>query len=441
MSTFGLAQMETKRPPAIGRVALVYICAWIGTVEMSAADAPQVGSPVNAASPSDSSLREDQLTYIHRWIAEKVPACPSDVVVLAALGIVQELKRRDPDRLARLPMMDLPARQFDSMLLRCVGAQLTDPSHANLREEVARRRIEAILAQEGAVLVDSPQEALKALVRIKEMSPVHARRLVEGKMEDDDLALILKKARQDPTSAAARQPSAPKVLTAGDIASAFSRHNQTGAALQRLRAYTIEGSIKSADGEDQRILLFRMRPDRFRLVLLSEGTTRYTLAFDGKRYWQQRPGHPPQELIRAAIGPQRLLGEFIDPMFGEGDASFERLEDGVDGEKKNYHVAVRRSDGSRYVGHIDPESFRQIGRENEDRSIVRYSDFRDVAGIWIAFHEEVTEPNGIKRILKLDRITPNPGMIQALFDPPLPSQWDYFSLERVLRPQLTGGAK
>ena len=77
--------------------------------------------------------------------------------------------------------------------------------------------------------------------------------------------------------------ASPKVLTAAEIVSEFARRNQDGSALQRLEALTIEGRIRTAAGEEQQLFLYKMRPDRFRLVVRAGGTTRFILAFDGRR--------------------------------------------------------------------------------------------------------------------------------------------------------------
>jgi outer membrane lipoprotein-sorting protein len=253
--------------------------------------------------------------------------------------------------------------------------------------------------------------------------------------------LVLRRIGRDAAAKAPVAAPAAKVLTAADIVSAFARENQEGAALQRLRGYTLEGTIESAPGESRRVVLHRLRPDRFRFSLLAEGATSFVTAFDGTRYWQQSAGRAAQSVTREAVGRGRYLGEFVDPLFGEGGASFTRLEDGAEAGRPFYRIEVRRSDSSRYVSRIQPETFRQIGQENEDGSVARYSDHREVGGLWIAFREEVTEKDGSKRTFAVNRVTPNPGLIQALFEVPAPSAWNLHALERVFPALAKEGGK
>lgn len=291
-----------------------------------------------------------------------------------------------------------------------------------------------MLEKEGTPAATAQREAGELLEKIKEISSVFHRRLLEGRTEDDDLSLQLKRARRPEEAArtAERQPAEKKTLTVTDILSEYARENQQASALQRLRAYTIEGHLRTTTGEEGHITLARMRPDRFRFELSSKDGVQYVLAYDGQRYWQQAPGRPAQVLTRDAVGSRRYLGEFVTLLFGEEKADFERLEDGTVEGKPVYRVAVKRTDGTRYVAHIDTESFRQVGRENEDKTISVYSDFREIAGVTIAFHEQVVDGDR-KGTFEITRLVPNPGLIQAFFEPTKPGRIDYFTVQRALQ--------
>lgn len=388
--------------------------------------------PVVAEKSNGPRFSASQLAYVQSWIRQKAPECPFDVTQAVAEKFLEELQERHPEKLELLLSADFPLRDFESMLLRHVGAKLGGAAQATLREAVAQRRIQALLAAGDKTPVGSSGDAAELMTKIRDLSQVYYRRLLEGRMEDDDLSLLLKKARQTGATPKEVASAKPKVLTASDIVSEFSRRNQVGSAWQRLHAYVVEGRLKSAAGEEQQFLLFKMRPDRLRLVVRAGGVTRFILAADGDRFWQQVSGRPPQLVPGKSVGSRRYMGEFCDPLFvGEG-YGFERLEDGVTAERKFYRIAVKRTDGSGYVAGIDPETFHEIARENEDKSGVRYSDFRDVAGVTIAFREEATDPAGHKSVTELTRVTPNPGLIQAFFEPPAELDQSYFEVERFL---------
>ncbi len=379
-------------------------------------------APAAAANPPDA-----RLARVSAWITERAPACPPDAVVAAAQQFLEELQGRHPEQLDRLLGADFSIREVEPALLRQVAAQLKGPQWAGLREQLARRRIEAMLAASG----ESPAEADMLVAKIKETADYQYRRLVEGRIEDDDLASLLKGTRQGNAASPALVPEKPKALTAAEVMSEFARHNQVGSAADRLRAYMIEGRLRTAAGEDQRLLLFKMRPDRFRLVVQAGGSTRLILAGAGGRFWQQVPGHAAQAVNREAMGVRRYLGEYVDPLFGADGYTYEKVADGSPGNERIHRIAVRRPDGSGYVALVDRETFHEVGREEPDGSSERYSDFRNVGGVTFAFREEQVDREGRRGVLELTRVTPNPGLVGAFFEPPISDDQAYFVFERL----------
>lgn len=393
--------------------------------------------PADLAGSASTRFTEIQREYIHSWIHQAVPACPRELASTAVEQFLEELRRSSPRDLEQLLSPEFPVQKYRSLVLQRVGAQLSGPAHAALREEVGRLRVQAIMEKEGDGKSPRAKEASVAVARIKTMAPVYPRRLFEGRMDDDEVVLLLKKVREPDAAPAVVVPVKPKEVTAADIASEYARRNQEGAAAQKLRALTLEFELKTPAGETLTMFLYRLRPDRFRMAVLSGGATRTITAFDGAKYWQLVAGRPRREIPAKAIGELRYLGEFVDPLFAESGARFERLPDGSDGESKFFRLNVRRPDGSGHVAWIDRESYRQVGRETPEKQVIRYSDFRPVGGITLAFREELTDADGKKTVLTVLRATPDPGLIQAFFEPPEAGKPDFFELEQALvRPAL-----
>ena len=402
---------------------------WAEEKAVPASSGPTFALPPASSQSSVSLFNEAQITFVQNWIWAKAPECPANLTTVVAQHFLAELQAEHPEKLDRLLFADFPASEFESALLRHVGAQLTAPAQSALREAVALRRIRLMLAGEK----NTPTPAAAALLaKIQDASPSQSRRLLEGRLEDDDLVLLLKKVRQSGMTQKEPAPLKPKLLNAADIVAEFSRHNQAGSALQRLQAYTVEGKLKTATGEEQELLLFKLRPNRFRLVVRSAGLTRLILASDGSRFWQQSPGQPPQVVPAQEMGSRIYLAEFADPLFGGESYTFERREDGTVGGRKFHRIAVHRPDASEYVACIDTETFREIARENPDRSVARYTDFHEIGGVTYAFREEVADQAGRTGQFTITRLTPNPGLIQDLFELPSAQNVNYFKIEQLL---------
>jgi hypothetical protein len=412
------------------------------------ADAPVAAGALSLklgalSEPAAPKFSDAQLARVSGWMRELAPSCPPAAFASAAQHFLEELQWRQPDSLERLLTDGVSAKDFSSMLLRHLAAQLTAAPQAALREELARLRVQVLLAQGDKTSASTSQAATALIEKLKGTSQVYYRRLLEGRIEDEDLIPLLADARQAGMAPAPLASAKPKELTAADILAEFSRRNQKDLALDHLRAYTIDGTLTEFGGNTERLLLFKLRPDRFRLHVLVGDSTRYILSADGSQFWQQVPsGKPPQVVSRESLGPRVYLSEFINPLFGElENYTFKRIEDGVVDGRKIYRISVLRADGSHYVAGIDAENFREVGEEYTGGIRVRYSDFREVAGLTMAFREETSDAKGHRDVFVLTRFTANPGLVQEFFET-TPHDLNYFAFERLAaRAPVTASAE
>jgi hypothetical protein len=397
------------------------------------ADAPIAGAlSLKLAAPSEPvapKFSDAQLARVSGWMRELAPSCPPAALAAAAQHFLEELQWRQPDSLERLVTDSVSAKDFESMLLRHLAVQLTAAPQAALREELARQRVQVLLAHGASASAATSQAAARLIEKLKSTSQVYYRRLLEGRIEDEDLIPLLTDARQAGMARAPLASAKPKELTAADILAEFSRRNLKDLALEHLRAYTIDGTLTDAGGHESHLLLFKLRPDRFRLHMLVGNRTRYILSADGRQFWQEAPGGKPQVVSREALGPRVYLAEFVNPLYGElENYSFKRIEDGTLDGKKIYRLSVVRADGSHYVTCIDPDTFHEVGNELDGGIRVRYSDFREVAGLTVAFREETSDAKGHKDVFVLAQFTANPGLVQEFFET-TPHDLNFFVFE------------
>lgn len=386
------------------------------------------------AAPAAPKFSAAQLQRVGSWMTEMAPAAPAAAVSAAAQHFIEDLQWQHPDAMEHLLAADFPQKNFESSLLSHLAAQLTAAPQVSLREELARRRVQALLPA-GT----SPASIAGMIGKLKDASSVYYQRLLAGRIEDEDLIPLLKDAQLSSSAPVKPAQVKPAALTAADILSAYSTHNQTGLALSHLRAYSVEGTLKLPNGEEQRLLLFKLRPDRFRLHVLAGDITRYILVYDGTNFWQQSAGTKPQMVSRAELGAKAYLAEFISPLFGDlENYNFTRLDDGAIDGKKVYRLAVHRPDGSQYVACLDPDSFHEVGGEYDNGVRVRYSDFRIVAGgLTMAFREETTDRAGHTDVFQLQRLSANPGLVQEFFQSHQGAELSYFGFEQISSPGQT----
>jgi len=372
---------------------------------------PSATAPVKRVADSEPAapkFSEAQLARVSGWMGKLAPSCPPAALASAAQHFLEELQWRQPDSLERLLTDGISARDFQSMLLRHLAAQLTAAPQAALREELARQRVLVLLAQGSSASASTPQAAGMLIEKLKGISQVYYHRLLEGRIEDEDLIPLLTDASEAGTVSAPLAPAKPKVLTAADILAEFLSHNQKDQALDHLRAYTIDGTLTGFGGQTERLLLFKLRPDRFRLHVLVGDRTRFILSADGTQFWQQVPGGKAQTVSRESLGLHAYLAEFDNPLFGEMENyTFDRIEDGTWDGRKIYRIAVLRADGSHYVAGIDAENFHEVGEDHPGGIRVRFSDFREVAGLTVAFREETSDATGHGDVFVMKQFTPH----------------------------------
>ncbi len=366
-----------------------------------------------------------QLATAREWLAELAPLAPEKGRIAAAEHFLEELSARRPDLLGAVGGGTQSKGAFSSALLRHLCSALPGEANAALREQLARARVEAVLAASGQDVA----EAASLITKLQDSSKIIHRRLLEGRLEDDELLLQLQRTRGDhetPRTLPARE------IGALDIVSEFVRQNQQGNAAERLHAYMVKATLQPVIGDKQSLILFRMRQDRFRLVVQEGGFTRMILAYNGKTYHQQTADRGLRELSRTQVGDAIYFSEFINPIILGSGYTFTKLDD-LEHEGRPCHLLkVQRPDGSHYVSVIEKESYREVARKYPDGAVSRYSDFREVAGVTFAHREEPTDAQGRAGVLTIEQIVPNPGLVQALFDPPEVFSPIYFGIERQL---------
>lgn len=358
------------------------------------------------------------------WLARNAPECPPAAAPEVAAKFVEQLSLLYPGETAQ---SDAALQRFEPLLWQTLAVCLHGSAYDNQRQLFALRRVRALAQRTTA----GPERAEAAVTRLKKESPAAYRRLAEGRMEDEEIARLPGLAPERDQARSAAAAAAPKVLSAQEIAGEFARRNQVGAAAARLQSYRMEARLRNPDGSEQVVHLFKLRPDRFRMDLWSGRGEAVTVAFDGTRYWRQI-GTKVEPVDPAALGSLQHANEFLDPLFGAEGVQFTRLEDQVIGGRKCHALRVQRRDGSAYVAFLDQENYHELGRDNPDGTRIRYSDFRDLAGVTVAYHEAILRPGGQSASVEIRQATANADLIGIFFQTPAADRFDLAPLERML---------
>lgn len=405
----GLAQPSSESLPSIAA---------------SSPDSPKISTP--------ASLSNDpRIARVRKWAVALVPACPEDAAEASARDFLEDLAElSSPRQIEQLLSSVQPPAECESDLLRAMAARLSGSAFAQLRSEIARRRIRLIAGKAGLSL-EAPQTAVaEPLERLRMLSEARYLALLEGRMNDGDLAFYLKRIGAQTTVRARAQ--APGEASAKEIVAEFGRKNQNNTAFQKLQAYTIECRLTTATGRKQYLYLFKMRPEYFRLAVYDKDKLLLAQGGDGSRFWQQAPGGSKQRISPDRRDEFRQLSVFSDPLLEPNDYTITRLPDGAEAEVSFYRIRVESPGGSGYVARIDKKTSRLIGREESDGVLVRYSDFNEIGGLYFPFRQETVSGDGQKGLLEVLKVIPNPCLLKDFFQPPSESEEGFFEIERFL---------
>ncbi|MDX2187246.1 MAG: hypothetical protein SFV32_09960 [Opitutaceae bacterium] len=388
--------------------------------------APSVGLQVENAPVAN----EEMVRAVALAMQDFASEIPQTVRMTAAARFLGELYASNPSLSRATNLADLALGQRKSALLKALARESKASGAEASLDGLATARVQAIL--EAAALSPSTQEeASRVLGEIRLTSSVYHRRLREGRMEDEDLLSMvrrIKNGRQERSvGAAAREDSAASLL------SEFSRNNQQGAAVARLRTYVVDCELKTSSGVNQRLVIARQRPDRFRLHVYEGGTLQMVLAGDRDRLERWTRGTSVAKFPQNDPGAAEFLVTFIEPLLEPEQFTVKKEgEEKVAGTEAVKLSLVDGRDGRRSTVWVDKADFRLLKRVNHEGTTMMYSDFRDEGGVRWPHKVETSDSRNRSSELIVKRIVANPGLVSDLFEIGDTPAFDVFAFDSAM---------
>ena len=220
-------------------------------------------------------------------------------------------------------------------------------------------------------------------------------------------------------------------LAAQDPSDILDRHLKAMgglAKIQSVHAIRMKGSIQAALGLTLPVVMEAARPNKARMEIHSDERD-FLRVFDGAQGWVSDPARNGElrpfttaELQAAQSGT--FDGELVQPEARGARVELEGRE--LFNQRDTYRLKITEKDGAWSRHWIDAQLFLEMQVEHEldteegkRTETTRYSDFRLVDGLPLAFHM-VT---GIRyshdaRIIQIDEVQLNPAIPDRDFAPP-----------------------
>ena len=184
--------------------------------------------------------------------------------------------------------------------------------------------------------------------------------------------------------------------------------------------------------EERRIplLVYSSEANLMRIEMDLGNAGKLIQGYDGETAWKVRIRN--EQLIEEPLSPEEAKQLAHDAIFRSSlldlrteENKLEYLGEQVREEKRFYMVKVIESDGHQSVLEIDAETYQIIRQSSteylqgrEVPSVITFSDFRPVAGVWLPHRIETLLDERLTVVTVYESIKANPGFTQALFQAP-----------------------
>ena len=185
------------------------------------------------------------------------------------------------------------------------------------------------------------------------------------------------------------------------------------------------------------LAIFNKAPNKLLVVRRSEGHE-HRIGFDGKIGWEQDDGARPTLLLGDRLEPIREAADFYEVLNRHDhyeNITYDHFENA--NGKKAHVLKFIPYRGAVCYHHYDADSFLDLEIEclasaGKGVSVNRFSDYREVDGVWIPFHQsaegsqhilgELTNGDGASGELQVTDVQVNPELDDSIFSlPSVPS--------------------
>lgn len=201
--------------------------------------------------------------------------------------------------------------------------------------------------------------------------------------------------------------------------------------LQAIKSLTMRATVIRPDTTRIDLHLWKARPDRSRTLYIFSDGMRIIQGYDGSTAWEQiikgnsEVVRPMEDDAAKRYIQHAFIGSpLTQPPTTGVKLTYEGLTP-IEDRGLAHCVVVSYSHNARTTYFLDPEDFRELKIISTDisdgKTITRTSypsDFRMVEGVLFAFQVVEVDEEGQRHEVRLESVTLNPGILDALFRKP-----------------------
>jgi len=288
-------------------------------------------------------------------------------------------------------------------VLAALGRQALAPAAETERDELADRFLTALAARSRIVHAD----------------------LLAGRLSDENLDSRLAVFLEDQRAAAI--PEVPAATSAAAEAERFALRN-FGRPAERVDAIALRCTVELPDGRRD-LVVYRKRPDFFRLHFCENGIVTLATGFDGSRAWMQRPARPGVEVPAAEAAPLQRSARFDHALVGWEERGAVLTVVSRDDAKNLIRLSVREKEGTEIISTIDTKTYEETASEEHrpDGTVeeTRFRDYRRFGILNVPQVQESWKGGTLRTTTRVTDVVLNPGLLDSVFARPRGGALDF----------------
>lgn len=285
-----------------------------------------------------------------------------------------------------------------------------------------RTKVAELLKRDSAVASNDTERlalAERFLTRLTERSAMAGDSLRSGKMPAEELQSRVAVFISDLKAEAVAAKLDPSAVALEAVIDSFVRAN-FGRDGERVGAISYRGSLEE-NGAKREFVIFRKRPEKFRMHFVKDGLVVSVLGYDGGNAWRQAPGKAAQRIPAGEIATLHKVARFDPPLVDYRERGAQVKRDGK-AESGPITLRIHEADGSELVSTIDPKTLSEVStrmqRPGGGVEETRYKDHRKAGVLTVAHVQEQWVDGVLRSTTRIDQVRSEPGLLDSFFAQP-----------------------
>jgi hypothetical protein len=379
--------------------------------------------PIVGAAPVavDAAASEDiQRQEISQLLHKRLPDAPKDAVDKAARGFLAHLRQTSPLAAERFGSGHMDQDDLASRIDIFLGEnpELTGKQASTAPAALRTRVIDLLKRNTVVAQTDKERQDIadRFIRSLGDLGETTRDNLLSGRISDDELQSRVTVFAADRQVAKTQAVTDPAVAAVPAIVDAFEKAN-FGLITEKVESVCFRGSVDEG-GSKRDMVIFKKRPNKLRIHIMDNGLVIRVIGYDGSSGWRQAMSKPATRITGRAAESLAELSQFDDPIVGIAERGASARLESKPGDSP-IRLRIAEKDGTTWIETIDPATYEELSletvRKDGFRLVRKFSDYRKVGNLNVAFEQEEWEGGVLRSTTRVTDVSLDPGLLDRFF--------------------------